>query len=103
MANIEFYKDEYNVLDDITEDKIKGSNFVKYAMAVAVAGHHNIVVSGADGCGKSLLLQHFTNLMPKLMGDEIIRNEQIYLDSGLGGEYFDKQKRPFYWITSFID
>lgn len=91
---IEFYKNKES-LNKITEDKIKGCNFVKYAMAVAVAGHHNIVVSGSDGCGKSLLLKHLPNLMPKLIGDEIAANEKTCLDIGLAGKYFDKQKRPF--------
>lgn len=51
-------------------DSIQGMNGLKYAMAIAVAGRHNIIAYGRPGCGKTLVLQRMPELMPKLLKDE---------------------------------
>ena len=72
--------------DDIPEDNldtIEGHDELKYAMAVAVAGGHHILVYGAPGCGKTLLLQHMPELMPKLSFEESQSTTRIYSLAGL--------------------
>lgn len=95
---VEFYettKDES--LDSLSpnEEQKDSWNFLKYAMAVSVAGHHNIITIGNEGCGKTLVMQHFSSLLPKLMDYEQFQNESIYSLAGLVGKYYDKEKRPF--------
>lgn len=69
--------------------------FLKYAMAVAVAGHHNIITSGMPGCGKTLLMQYIPSLLPKLTKSEMQTNDRIYSIAGLAGKYLSRRQRPF--------
>lgn len=64
-------------------DGIKGFGFVKYAVAAAVAGKHNIIVSGQPGSGRTLLLQCMPEIMPNLLYNEYLQNERIYSIAGL--------------------
>ncbi len=95
---IEFYKYKKFSLNDINEKNTKGSNFAKYAMAVAIAGHHNIIISGANGSGKTLLLQHLQNLLPKLNSNEIKIKENLHKLAYKDKEFYKKtmtDERPF--------
>lgn len=85
--------------DDIPEDNldsIEGHNGLKYAMAVAVAGRHNILAYGRPGCGKTIVLQHLPELMPKLLPEESQITTRIHSIAGLlnPSEGF-KTNRPF--------
>ena len=82
----EEFKIEFNELeeDETSLDEIKGLNGLKYAMAVAVAGHHNIITWGEHGCGKTTVLQRITQLLPKLLPDERASVNRIYSLAGLG-------------------
>lgn len=95
---VEFYettkKESLDCLSPNEEQK-DSWNFLKYAMAVSVAGHHNIITVGNEGCGKTLVMQHFPSLLPKLKDFEQFQNEKIYSLAGLVGKYYDKSKRPF--------
>lgn len=64
-------------------DEIKGMNGLKWAMAVAVAGRHNIMAWGAPGCGKTMTLQCMPQLMPNLMASEAQSVQRIYSIAGL--------------------
>lgn len=77
-------------------DEVKGHDGLKYAMAVAVAGRHSLLTYGAPGCGKTLVLQHLPQLMPKLTKEEAISVSRIYSIAGLmkpSENYI--QRRPF--------
>ena len=72
--------------DDIPEDNldsIEGHNGLKFAMAVAVAGRHHLLAYGAPGCGKTMVLQHMSELMPKLLPEESQSVTRIYSIAGL--------------------
>lgn len=96
-SEIEFYETE----DDESLDSLKPKeeqkdswNFLKYAMAVSIAGHHHIITSGKVGNGKTLVMQHFPNLLPKLIDTNA--TERIYSVAGLSYySNYDKRKRPF--------
>ena len=84
--------DEVDVsLDDINNDF---SNDLKFAMTVAVAGKHNLLVAG--GYGKTKLLQSLPQIMPELTLSESVETTRIHSLAGLvkpNQNYLTK--RPF--------
>ena len=90
--NIEFEE----VPEEESMDNIKNLDGLKYAMAVAVAGRHNILTYGAPGSGKTLAMQKMSQLMPKLLPDEKTSVDRIYSIAGLSGGNMTKNHiRPF--------
>ena len=80
--------------DEFNSVKGKGINGLKFAMMVATCGRHNILAFGKPGCGKSLMLQKFPMLMPKLMADEKESVKRIYDLVGLS-TIVESDNRPF--------
>lgn len=61
---------------------IEGVAKAKFAMAIAVAGGHNILLVGAPGQGKSMLSKASIRLLPKLKSEEIYEINKIYSAKG---------------------
>ena len=89
-------KVEFNDIPEDNLDSIEGHNGLKYSMAVAVAGRHHLLTYGAPGCGKTIVLQHLPELMPKLFPVESMSVTRIHSIAGLlkPNEGF-KKIRPF--------
>ncbi len=75
-------------------DDVKGQEQAKRALVIAAAGHHNILLSGTPGAGKSMLAKALSNLLPELSKQEQIAATKIHNVAGkITSEIITK--RPF--------
>lgn len=65
-----------------TIDDIKKPELVR-AMMIAAAGRHHLLAVGMPGCGKTLALQHFSELLPALTNEEMQSVKRIHSIAGL--------------------
>ncbi|MBQ2695032.1 YifB family Mg chelatase-like AAA ATPase [Candidatus Saccharibacteria bacterium] len=75
-------------------DHICGQDLAKRAMAIAIAGHHNILISGPPGAGKTMLAKVAINLLPDLTPEEKVNITKIYSLAGLTNDEIISA-RPF--------
>lgn len=74
---------------------INGQEFLKRACEVAVAGFHNIIISGSAGTGKTMIAKRIPTIMPKLTLEEAVEITKVY---SVAGELKNKSLmtiRPF--------
>ena len=57
---------------------IKGQELAKRAIVTAVSGHHNILMIGPPGSGKTMLAQSIEGIQPDLSFEESIETSNIY-------------------------
>ena len=73
--------------------EIKGQAAAKRALAIAAAGHHNILFIGSPGSGKTMLAKALKGILPPLDDDELM--EVMLLRSTAGLPFELSRQRPF--------
>ncbi len=72
---------------------IKGQAQAKRAAEIAAAGHHNLLLVGSPGTGKTMIANAIAGILPPLTDDELL--ETLLVRSTLGIETKPTRKRPF--------
>ena len=85
---------EINSAPDFGE--VRGQTSAKRALEVAAAGHHNLLMVGPPGSGKTMLARRFAGILPPLNFEESLETTKVHSVSGLlpsGGGLL--RQRPF--------
>lgn len=75
---------------------VKGQQDAKYALEIAAAGGHNIIMVGPPGSGKSMLAKRLPSILPDMTFEESLETTELYSIAGAMPEGVSLIKeRPF--------
>jgi magnesium chelatase family protein len=79
LAEIFATEGRYNV--DYSD--VRGQESAKRALTVAAAGHHNVLMIGPPGAGKTMLAMRLPTILPALTPEESLETTRVYSARGL--------------------
>ncbi len=68
---------------DLDLSEVRGQEHVRRGLEVAVAGGHNMIMTGPPGAGKTLIARAAPSIMPRISLNEAIEVTKIYSVAGL--------------------
>lgn len=75
---------------------VMGQQEAKYALEIAAAGGHNILMCGPPGSGKSMLAKRLPSILPDMTFEESLRTTELYSIAGVLPEGVSLiSRRPF--------
>jgi len=81
--------------DDFSD--VKGQEYAKRALEVAVSGGHNLLMIGPPGTGKSMLAKRIPSILPAMSLDEALETTKIHSITGsLESHQALVARRPFH-------
>lgn len=95
-SRIEPFEDNTLSTEQLDFNEVKGQHFAKRALEIAAAGHHNVLMIGPPGAGKTMMAQRFPTILPDMTMDECIETTMIHSVAGtLNPNTPLIKKRPF--------
>ncbi len=73
--------------------QVRGQQQAKRAALIAAAGFHNLILSGAPGCGKSMIIKRLAGILPPMALEELLT--QASLGALEEGAVDFSARRPF--------
>lgn len=67
---------------DVDFSDVRGQEFAKRALIIAAAGHHNLLLVGPPGAGKTLMVKCLPTILPALSLNESLETTRIWSAAG---------------------
>ncbi len=78
-------EDTFNIASayDVDFGDVRGQESAKRALTISAAGHHNVIMIGPPGTGKTMLAKRMPTILPPLTLDESLETTRVYSARGL--------------------